>query len=32
MTFILLVALVVHGPLLLMELPLNTYDGNFHIF
>jgi hypothetical protein len=32
MTFILLVALVVHGPLLLMELPLTTYDGNFHIF
>ncbi len=32
MTLILLVALVVHGPLLLMELPLNTYDGNFHVF
>lgn len=28
-----LLALVVHGPLLIMELPLKTsYDSNFHIF
>lgn len=31
-TFILLVALVVHLPLLLMGLPLKSYDTNFHIF
>lgn len=29
---IVLAALAVHGPLLLMELPLGSYDTNFHIF
>src|SRR5271156_5459652 len=29
---IVLAALVVHGPLLLMQLPLRSYDTNFHIF
>lgn len=29
---ILLVAVIVHLPLLLMELPLKSYDANFHIF
>lgn len=29
---ILLVAVVVHLPLLLMKLPLHSYDTNFHIF
>ncbi len=29
---ILLAALAVHAPLLLMELPLGSYDANFHIF
>jgi hypothetical protein len=29
---ILLLAAAVHGPLLLMELPLKTYDTNTHIF
>src|SRR5207245_5551830 len=30
---IILLALAVHGPLLVMQLPLNTsYDANFHIF
>ncbi len=29
---ILLVALAVHGPLLLMQLPANSYDANTHIF
>jgi hypothetical protein len=32
MSFILLTAAVVHIPLLLMELPLKSYDTNFHIF
>jgi hypothetical protein len=32
LSFILLAAVVVHLPLLLMELPLKTYDANFHIF
>ena len=32
LSFILLAALVVHAPLLLMELPLKSYDANFHIF
>jgi hypothetical protein len=32
MLAILLAALAVHGPLLLMELPLGSYDANFHIF
>jgi len=29
---IVLVALAVHGPLLFMRLPANSYDTNFHIF
>ena len=29
---IVLVALAVHGPLLLMELPAGSFDANFHIF
>jgi hypothetical protein len=29
---ILLVALAVHGPLLLMQLPAGSFDTNFHIF
>jgi hypothetical protein len=29
---IVLVALMVHGPLLLMQLPSGSYDANFHIF
>jgi hypothetical protein len=29
---IILVALAVHGPLLLMELPNRSYDTNFHMF
>jgi hypothetical protein len=32
MSLILMAALVVHLPLLLMKLPLNSYDTNFHIF
>ncbi len=32
MLAILLAALAVHGPLLLMELPLGSYDTYFHIF
>jgi len=33
LAMIVLVAVVVHGPLLLMELPANTsYDANLHIF
>ena len=32
MTMILLVAFVIHAPLLLMKLPLKSYDTNFHIF
>jgi hypothetical protein len=31
-TYILLAAFVVHAPLLLMNLPLKSYDTNFHIF
>jgi len=31
-SFIVLVAVVVHLPLLLMQLPLRSYDTNFHIF
>ena len=31
-TFVLLAALAVHAPLLLMKLPLKSYDTNFHIF
>jgi hypothetical protein len=29
---VLLLALVIHAPLLLMKLPLKSYDTNFHIF
>ena len=29
---ILLIAIAVHLPLMLMELPLNSYDANYHIF
>lgn len=29
---ILLMALMVHGPLLLMQLPAGSFDANFHIF
>src|SRR5271168_2154907 len=32
LSFIFLTALVVHLPLLLMKLPLKSYDTNFHIF
>lgn len=32
MYLILMAALVVHLPLLLMKLPLKSYDANFHIF
>lgn len=32
MLAIVLVALAVHGPLLLMQLPLKSFDANFHIF
>jgi hypothetical protein len=31
-SFILMVAIAVHMPLLLLKLPLNSYDTNFHIF
>jgi hypothetical protein len=29
---ILLIALAIHGPLLLMQLPTRSYDANFHMF
>jgi hypothetical protein len=29
---IVLIALVVHGPLLIMQLPAGSFDANFHIF
>src|SRR5436305_5648019 len=32
LTAIVLLALAVHGPLLLMQLPLQSYDANTHIF
>jgi hypothetical protein len=32
MTLLLLAAMMVHLPLLLMKLPLKSYDTNFHIF
>lgn len=32
MSFILMVAVAIHLPLLLMQLPLKSYDTNFHIF
>jgi hypothetical protein len=32
LSLVFLVAFLVHGPLLLMQLPLRSYDTNFHIF
>ncbi|HTC95348.1 MAG TPA: hypothetical protein VK699_18020 [Terriglobales bacterium] len=32
LSWIVLLALAVHGPLLLMQLPLGSYDANTHIF
>ncbi len=32
MSFLLLAAVAIHLPLLLMQLPLRSYDTNFHIF
>src|SRR5881628_1665441 len=32
MNLILMAAVVIHLPLLLMKLPLKSYDTNFHIF
>ena len=32
MSFILMAAVAIHLPLLLMQLPLRSYDTNFHIF
>jgi 6-pyruvoyl-tetrahydropterin synthase related domain len=32
LTWILLLALAIHGPLLLMQLPNNSYDANLHKF
>jgi hypothetical protein len=32
MSFILMLAVAIHLPLLLMQLPLRSYDTNFHIF
>src|SRR6516162_1630599 len=32
MKLILVVAVAIHLPLLLMKLPLKSYDGNFHVF
>jgi hypothetical protein len=32
LSFIMLAAVAVHLPLLLMQLPLKSYDANFHIF
>src|SRR5205807_5787043 len=32
LTAILLLALAVHGPLLLMQLPASSYDANTHMF
>ena len=32
LSLIVLTAFLVHGPLLLMQLPLGSYDANFHIF
>ncbi len=32
LSLVFLVALLVHAPLLLMQLPLKSYDTNFHIF
>jgi hypothetical protein len=32
LSLVFLLALLIHGPLLLMKLPLRSYDTNFHIF
>jgi hypothetical protein len=32
LSLVFLIAFLVHGPLLLMQLPLRSYDTNFHIF
>lgn len=32
LSWVMLLALLVHGPLLLMQLPNNSYDANFHKF
>jgi hypothetical protein len=32
LSLILLLAATIHAPLLLMKLPLKSYDGNFHVF
>ena len=32
LSLVFMVALLVHAPLLLMQLPLKSYDTNFHIF
>jgi hypothetical protein len=32
LTAILLIAFAVHFPLMLMQLPINSYDANYHIF
>ena len=32
LSLVFLVAFLVHAPLLLMKLPLKSYDTNFHIF
>lgn len=32
LSWVLLLALLVHGPLLILQLPNNTYDANFHKF
>ena len=32
LTAVLLIAVAVHLPLMLMELPINSYDANYHIF
>jgi len=32
LSWVLLLALLVHGPLLLMQLPNDSYDANFHKF
>lgn len=32
MSFVLIVAVAIHLPLLVMQLPLKSYDTNFHIF
>ena len=32
LSFVFLIAFLIHAPLLLMKLPLKSYDANFHIF